>query len=195
MKCSEEKKFQDLETLAEQWLKLRPDSIQTIAYIATASKELGHNEKWIQSLIALYKRMPTGSLANEIAQAYNKTKNKAKYLEWTELALKYPEFETDFRTRLSLVQFFADEKNPSKAVEYAQAAIKAADVVKNPSTETKATAAHGSQSLLRHYWQNVARTGKVRRIHPGFPAGFWFGKVERKLLLHRTLPPNAKKHR
>jgi tetratricopeptide (TPR) repeat protein len=137
VKCSNERKFQDLETLAEQWLKLRPDSIQTIAYVATASKELGHNEKWTQSLIALYTKMPTGSLANEIAQAYNKAKNKSKYLEWTELALKYPEFETDFRTRLSLVQFFADEKNPAKAVEYAQAAIKAADLVQNPGAETK----------------------------------------------------------
>lgn len=137
LKCSEEKKLQDLETLAEQWLKIHPDNLQAIAYVASASKELGHNDKWIQNLIEIYKRMPTGSLANEIGQAYNKTKNKAKYLEWTELALTYPEFETDFRTRLSLVQFFADEKNPSKAVEYAKSAIKAADVVKNPGTETK----------------------------------------------------------
>ena len=136
-KCSEEKKLQVLETLAEQWLKVRPDNIQSIAYIASAAKDLGHNEKWIQSMLELYKRMPTGSLANEIAQAYNKTANKAKFVEWTELALTYPEFETDFRTRLSLVQFFADEKNPSKALEYAHAAIKAADLVKNPAAETK----------------------------------------------------------
>lgn len=137
IKCSDEKKFQELETLAEQWLKSHPGDLQTIAYIATASKELGHNEKWIQHLIEIYKIQPSGNLANEIAQAYSKTNNKAKYLEWTELALKSPEYETDFKTRLTLVQFYVEEKNPSKAVEYARAALKAAELVKDPGTETK----------------------------------------------------------
>ena len=136
-KCSDEKKFQDLETLAEQWLKSHPGDLQTIAYIATASKELGHNEKWIQNLIEIYKIQPSGSLANEIAQAYRKTNNKAKYIEWTELALKSSEYETDFRTRLDLVQFYVEEKNPSKAVEYARAALNAAELVKDPGAETK----------------------------------------------------------
>ena len=137
IKCSEEKKFQDLLTLAEQWLKLRPNDLQTLAYIASATKELGQNDKWIQTLVEIYKIQPTGSLANEIAQAYDKNKNKAKYLEWTDLALKSPEFETDFRTRLNLVQFYVEEKNPAKALEYAQAALKASDLVKDPGSETK----------------------------------------------------------
>jgi tetratricopeptide (TPR) repeat protein len=136
-KCSEEKKFQDLETLAEKWLKLRPGDLQTIAYIAAAAKELGHNEKWIQSLTEIYKIQPTGNLANEIAQAYSKTDNKAKYIEWTDAALRFPEFETDFKTRLDLVQFYVEAKNPSKALEYAQAALKATDLVKDPAAETK----------------------------------------------------------
>jgi tetratricopeptide (TPR) repeat protein len=106
-------------------------------YIVQASRELGHNDKWIQSLLEIYKKQPTGSLADEIAQAYNTTKNKAKYIEWTETALKTPEFETDFKTRLSLVQFYVEEKNPAKAVEYARAALKSTDLVKDPSTETK----------------------------------------------------------
>jgi tetratricopeptide (TPR) repeat protein len=137
IKCSDGKKFQDLETLAEQWLKLHPGDVQTLAYIVRASKELGHNDKWIQSLIEIYQKQPTGSLANEIAQAYNTTKNKAKYIEWTETALKAPEFETDFKTRLSMVQFYVEEKNHSKAIEYARAALKSTDLVKEPSAETK----------------------------------------------------------
>jgi tetratricopeptide (TPR) repeat protein len=137
IKCSEEKKYQDLETLAEQWLKSHPGDLQSLAYTATAAKELGHNEKWIQSLTEIYKIQPTGALAKEIAQAYNKAGNKAKYIEWTDTALKAPEFETDFKTRLSLVQFYVEEKNPAKAIEYAQAALKAADLVKDPAAETK----------------------------------------------------------
>jgi tetratricopeptide (TPR) repeat protein len=136
VRCSDEKKFQDLEILAEQWLKLHPGDLQAIAYKATAAKELGHNEKWTQSLVEIYIIRPSGNLANEIAQAYTQTENKAKYLEWTEIALRSPEYETDFRTRLDLVQFYAGEKNLSKAVEYARAALKAADLVKDPSEET-----------------------------------------------------------
>jgi len=137
LKCSEGKKFQDLETLAEQWLKLRPGDLQSLVYIVKASRELGHNDKWIQSLIQIYQKQPTGSIANEIADAYNTTKNKAKYVEWTETALKAPEFETDFKTRLNLVQFYVEEKNPAKAIEYAKATLKSMDLVKDPSTETK----------------------------------------------------------
>jgi len=136
-KCSNERKFQDLETLAEQWLKLRPGDLSTIAYIATASKELGHNEKWIHNLIEIYKLQPTGSLANEIAQAYKKVNNKSKYLEWIQTSLGYPEYESDFKTRFELMQMYVEEKSFPKAIEYAEATLKAADLVKDPSAETK----------------------------------------------------------
>ena len=49
------KKFQDLETLADQYLKLRPGDLMTLARVASASMELGHNEKWIQTLLEIYK--------------------------------------------------------------------------------------------------------------------------------------------
>jgi tetratricopeptide (TPR) repeat protein len=138
VKCSNEKKFQELETLAEQWLKLHPADLQTLAYIATAAKELGHNEKRIQSLLEIYKMRTSGNLAIDIAQAYREAKNNAKYLEWTEIALGYPEYETDFRTRLDLVVQYLEEKNTAKALEHARSALKAADLVQNPSAETKA---------------------------------------------------------
>lgn len=137
IKCSEEKKFQDLETLAEKWRLSHPNDLQTIAFIAAATRELGHNEKWIQSLLDFYKIQPSGGLANDIAQAYSKAGNKPKYVEWTETALKAPEFATDFKTRLDLVQFYIDGKNYSKAADYAREALKAADMVKDPAAETK----------------------------------------------------------
>jgi len=137
-KCSNEKKYQDLETLAEQWLKLHPGNLQTIAYMATASKELGHNEKWIQNLIEIYKIQPTGTLANEISQAYKKENSKSKYLEWMQTSLGYPEFESDFKTRFELMQMYVEERNFPKAIEYAEATLKAADLVKDPSAETRA---------------------------------------------------------
>ena len=138
VKCSEGKNFQDLEILAEKWLAIHPGDLTTLAAVAASSRELGHNDKWIQSQIEIYKIQPSANLAIDIAQSYSTTKNKAKYVEWTETALKFPEYETDFKTRLNLVQFYVEEKNPAKAVEYARAALKATDLVKNPSSETKA---------------------------------------------------------
>jgi tetratricopeptide (TPR) repeat protein len=136
--CSNERKFEDLETLAEQWLKLHPCDLQTIAYIATAAKKLGHTEKWIQNLIEIYKIQPTGNLAKEIAQAYKKADNKSKYLEWMQTSLEYPENETDIKTRFELMQMYVEEKNFPKAIEYAEATLKAADLIKDPSAETRA---------------------------------------------------------
>ncbi len=137
LECSNGKKYQELETLAERWQKLHPKDLQTIAYIATAAKELGQDEKYVQSLLEIYKLQPTGDLARDIAQAYNRMKDKAKYLEWIETALKYPEYETNFMLRSELVQYYADENNFIKAGEWAQAAIKATEAVKDPSEETQ----------------------------------------------------------
>ncbi|MBN1567820.1 MAG: tetratricopeptide repeat protein [Acidobacteria bacterium] len=137
IQCSEKKNFQDLEILAEKWLKLHPADLNAIAFLAAASREIGHNEKWIQSLLEFYKIQPSGGLAIDIARAYNKMGNKAKYIEWTETALKAPEFATDFKTRLDIMQFYAEEKNLSKAADYARDALKSADLVQNPGSETK----------------------------------------------------------
>jgi tetratricopeptide (TPR) repeat protein len=137
VKCTNEKNFQDLEILAEKWLKRHPGDLPTMASIATAAKELGHNEKYIQSLIGIYEKQPTGNLAIQIAKAYKSSDNKAKYIEWMEAALKYPEFETDFRTRLDLVVIYLEDEKPAKAIEFARAALKAADLVKDPGSETK----------------------------------------------------------
>jgi len=134
---SNNKKYEDLEMLAEQWLKLHPNNFDTIARIAEAAEKLGHDEKCVQCLLELYQMQPTGSMAYNIAHTYKKMKNRAKYLEWTETVFKYPEFEADFMLRLDLVQLYMDSKDLSKASEYARATLKSADSVKEPSTETQ----------------------------------------------------------
>jgi tetratricopeptide (TPR) repeat protein len=137
IECDNGGKYQELETLAEKWIKLNPGDLNTLAYIVKASDKLGHTEKWIQNLIEIYRIQPTASLANEIAQAYNKTKNRAKYLEWIETAFKYPEFESNFILRADIMKSYADAQDFAKAAEYAQKTLKAANLVKDPSAETK----------------------------------------------------------
>jgi tetratricopeptide (TPR) repeat protein len=137
--CSNNKKYQDLEILAEQWLKLHPDDLQTIAYIASAAKNLGDDEKYVQCLLKIYKIQPTGSLASDIDQTYKKMKNRAKYIEWAETVFKYPEFDSDFRLRYDLMRLYMDSNDPDlpKAAELARITLKAADLVKEPSGDTQ----------------------------------------------------------
>jgi tetratricopeptide (TPR) repeat protein len=133
--CSNNKKYPELETLAEQWLKIHPNDFDTIARVAEAAEKLGHDEKCVECLLELYKMQPTGSMAYNIAQTYKKMKNSAKYLEWAATLFKYPEYESDFKLRLDLVQLYADAKDFLKAAEYARAALKSCDLVKQPSAE------------------------------------------------------------
>jgi tetratricopeptide (TPR) repeat protein len=134
---SDNKKYQELETLAEDWLNLHPNDYDTIARIAEAAGYLGHDEKCVQRLVELYKMKPTSSLPIEIAKIYLKLKNKAKYIEWVEIALKLPENETNFLLRLNLVQEYMESKDRTKAMEWARASIKAAEAVINPSEDTR----------------------------------------------------------
>jgi tetratricopeptide (TPR) repeat protein len=137
IECTNSEKYQDLEILGEKWLALHPNDLNTIAHLANAAQKLGHDDKFVQYQIAIYKLRPTGSLAREIATTFKKMKNKAKYLEWIDIVLKDPAFQTDFMLRLDLVQFFVDEKDLAKTIETANSAIKAADLVQDPSAETK----------------------------------------------------------
>jgi len=135
--CSSGKKYQQLEPLAEQWLKLHPNDIQTIAYIADAAEKLGHDKKCVDCLEAIYKLEPSPTMAYNILRIYKKIKNNAKVLEWADKLFKLPEFEGDFMLRFDFVQQYVEAKNYAKAAEYAQLTLKAADLAKEPDAETR----------------------------------------------------------
>jgi tetratricopeptide (TPR) repeat protein len=80
---------------------------------------------------------PTGSMAYTIAETYKKIKNSAKFLEWTDTIFKYPEYDSDYKLRYDLVQYYVDAKDFPKAAEWARMTLKAADLVKQPSAGTQ----------------------------------------------------------
>jgi tetratricopeptide (TPR) repeat protein len=136
--CYDGGKYQELETLAEQWNNLHPNDPRTIAYIVTAAAQLGHNEKLVQYLQELYKLQPTADRALHLAKTYKGMNNDAKYLEWIEKVLEYPEHASDFALRYDLVQYYVNEKNYAKAAQYARLTLEATELVKQPSAETQA---------------------------------------------------------
>lgn len=135
--CSEGKKYQELETLAEQWDKIKPANPQTLALIATAAEFLGHDEKCVKCLEEIYKIYPQADYALKIAQIYRKLKNDSKFIQWIGTVLKFPEHDADFRLRYDLMQFYAGNKDMVKATEFARATLKAADLVKDPGEDTQ----------------------------------------------------------
>jgi tetratricopeptide (TPR) repeat protein len=135
--CSQAKQYALLETLAEKWLKIYPNNIQTLAYTAEASQGLGNNQKYAQRLEEIYSLDPKGSYVADILQAYGKIKNQAKVDEWTEKILKMPEYDANFRLRFDFVKKYMEANNYAKAAEYAKLTIKSADLVKEPSKDVQ----------------------------------------------------------
>ena len=135
-KCVEEKKYQELETLAEQWDKYKPGDDNILRMIAVSAKELKHTEKYLLALEEMYKRTPQQNYAKEITSIYKESKNDAKYIEWIETVLKE---ETDslekFRINYDLFNFYSEKNDSSKIMEYALATLKAIDQLQNPPAE------------------------------------------------------------
>jgi tetratricopeptide (TPR) repeat protein len=134
------KKYELLEQLAEKWLKLHPNNITTIKYIATAAENLGNDQRCAECLEEIYKSEPSPGVAYTLLQTYKRLKNQAKYSEWAEKIFKIPEFDGDFLLRAEFVKRYTDANNFPKAAEYAQLTLKSADVAekaKQPDPETK----------------------------------------------------------
>jgi tetratricopeptide (TPR) repeat protein len=149
--CADAKKYQELETLAEKWNTYKPGNSQTLAYIAKAAEMLGHDEKCAQCYEELYKMDPKRDTAYEIAKLYKeKLKNESKYIQWAGIIMKFPESDMDFGLRFELMQFYVTNKDMVKAVEFGQATLKAADLVKDPSEDTRKT-----MRAMRHQVNHV----------------------------------------
>jgi tetratricopeptide (TPR) repeat protein len=144
-KCSEDKKYQELLTLSDQWLKIHPKNQRLIAYKATAANQLGKQEICVQCMIELYEMEPSGLAAYEIAQKYKEMNNLAKLIEWTEKIHKYPEYAGEFGLPLYIAQKYADSKNFPKASEYCQLTLKSIDAAKL----TDATAQEQARKVRR----------------------------------------------
>jgi len=130
--CSQSRKYQELEILAEKWLDLYPDNLEAIARAATAAQQLGHNEKFLKYLLIIYDMEPIGARARFIADTYDKMGNLEKYIEWCEKTFTYPEYSGDYTLRLKLVQRFLEIENIDKASTYAAKTLEVLDAAEKP---------------------------------------------------------------
>jgi hypothetical protein len=129
-------KYDLLESLAENWLKIHPHDKNATRFLAEAAGNLKKYEKCGESFEEVYKMEPSSPVAREIYRCYQKTENLAKQTEWAEKLSKMPEFEDDYMLRFDLVMRYSKGKNLAKAAEYAQLTLKAADLAGQSDTKT-----------------------------------------------------------
>jgi tetratricopeptide (TPR) repeat protein len=137
IECDQKEKYHELTTLADRWLEHNPGDLETIAYAVKAAEKLGDDWKRIQHLEEIYNIQPSGSLAIEIARAHKENKNTDKYIEWLGTAAAYPENAGNFILFYNIVKAYSDAQEYARAADNAHRTLKAADLVQDPSEETK----------------------------------------------------------
>lgn len=135
--CSQAKNYELLETFSEKWLKIHPNDVRTLAFVAEATNNLQKYERCAECMEEIYKMQPSPTLAKEVFTSYQKINNLAKQLEWFDKLNKMSEFNSDFALRSYFVKKYSEANNLPKAAEFAQLTLKACDQVKNPNADTQ----------------------------------------------------------
>jgi tetratricopeptide (TPR) repeat protein len=133
-----EKRYDKLEIAAERWLKYFPSDLQTIAYVADAARQLGHDQKFLDYGQKIYAVKPDSTLAFLFAETYKKMNNTAKQREWVEKTMAYPEYAGRFDLWMEFVDKYSKEKQFDKAAEFAELTLKAIASAKKPDTTAEA---------------------------------------------------------
>jgi len=134
---SQNKKYELLESLGDRWLKLHPNDRESYAFVAEATLNLQKYQKYSKYLEEIYRMQPMPNLAREIHTAYQKAENLTKQLEWAEKLFKMPEFDSDYMLRYGYVMKFSKDNNLPKAAEYAELALKSADLAKQKDEQKR----------------------------------------------------------
>jgi len=67
-----------------------------------------------------------------IAELYDQMGNFDKFVEWCEIAFKYPEYSVDYSLRYKILTQYAEKGNIPKATEYAKKTLKVLDAAEKP---------------------------------------------------------------
>jgi tetratricopeptide (TPR) repeat protein len=132
-----EKKNDLVASIGEKWLAVYANDRNACAFVGDASMQLGKYERCGECLEVVYGSMPSPKLARQIQVCYQKSDNRAKFIEWAEKLFAMPEFDSDYMLRQDCMMLLYNDNKLSKAAEYAQLTLKSADMVKAPGADTQ----------------------------------------------------------
>ena len=132
-----EKKNDLVVSIGEKWLAVYANDRNACAFVGDASMRLGKYQRCGECLEIVYGFMPSPKLARQIQVCYQKSDNRAKFIEWAEKLFTMPEFDSDYMLRQDCMMLFYNDNNLSKAARYAQLTLKSADMVQAPEPDTQ----------------------------------------------------------
>ncbi len=122
--------WQQLATMAEEYLRYRPSDVASIAAATEAYQKLNSPEKLVTFGTRLYAQSPNVGTAYFVAKAYHSMNDRANYLKWTEKTLQHD--PDNLEMLVEAVTGYWQQQNLPKAASYAKKALKALEATPCP---------------------------------------------------------------
>jgi tetratricopeptide (TPR) repeat protein len=125
-----EKKWKELLTICEKYLKFAPADSNAIYGIAAGYSGIGDDKGYATFAEKAYASKPSGELALEIAKSYLRLKNEAKFLQWAEKGLSSD--PANILILSEMMRQYAVNENKEQELKYANKCLQVLPTAKKP---------------------------------------------------------------
>jgi tetratricopeptide (TPR) repeat protein len=129
-----EKKWNQIIALGDKFLDVAPNDSFTANALALAYAETNNTKGFATFGEKAYAQKPSAALAMEIARAYQKLGNDAKYVQWREKVLA--EDPNNIDILMDMTKRYMASQNTPQAVKYAKMCLKALPQAQKPEGVT-----------------------------------------------------------
>jgi tetratricopeptide (TPR) repeat protein len=125
-----EKKWNQMITLGEKFIDIVPNDDFTEAALTQAYAETNNMRGFATYGEKAYSQKPSAALAMEIARAYQKLGNDAKYMQWREKVLAQD--PNNIEILIDMMKRYQASNDSAQALKYARLCLKALPAAKQP---------------------------------------------------------------
>jgi len=126
----DEKNWNRIIALGERFIDFAPNDDFTERYLSAAYIATNNNKGFVTFAEKAYASKPSAGLATEIAKAYQKLGNDAKYNQWREKILA--EDPNNIEILIDMMKRYQASNNTAQALKYARSCLKALPTAKQP---------------------------------------------------------------
>jgi tetratricopeptide (TPR) repeat protein len=140
-----EKKWNQIISTGDRFLDVAPNDSFTSNALALAYAETNNTKGFATFGEKAYAQKPSAALALEIARAYQKLGNDAKYMQWREKVLA--EDPENVEILVDMTKRYMASQNTAQALKYAKMCLKALPTAKKP------------EGMDAQAWKNITDAG------------------------------------